>query len=269
MKAKKLLYGFWRYLLILAVFLFAMLDNLRKGKEYGGLFSYFAENFGGVAVKGRIEFLDLLFSIVPCLIILYLFSHVMEDDFKINCVYVFTRLGKKSTWLNRKTGELFLKILTAYLLLFFLSFLLGVGSGLRLSVPSLPLAGAYLSLLFCSVGTLFVFSYFQNVLSLRCGGARSFLYSIIFYTGSLAGAFALYGKGEAAAFFLPLFPASNQMYLWHEESTLFVGAAGQNPPHGFRMIHSVIVLSVCFAAVYFVAHCRLKKKDTMELMKEE
>ena len=268
MRAGKLLYGFWRYLLILTMFLFAMLDNLHWKEEYDGLFPYFARNFGGVAVKGRVDLLDLLFSIVPCVIVLYLFSHVIADDFKINCVYVFTRLGKKSTWLNRKTGELFLRILTVYLLLFFLSFLLGAGSGLRLSAPSLPLAGAYLSLLFCNVGTLFVFSYFQNVLSLRCGEARSFLYTMILYTGSLAGAFALYGKGETAAFFLPLFPASNQMYLWHKESTLFVGAAGQSSLHVFRLFHSVIVLGACFAAVYFVARRWLKKQDTVELMKE-
>ena len=268
MEARKLLYGFQRYLWILAAFLFALLENLRWKDEYNRLFSYFAYTFGGVNVEGGISFLSFLVSIVPCVIVLYMFSQIMEDDFKINCVYVFTRLGEKSTWLNRKTGELFLKILLTYLLLFSMAFLLGVCSGMYLSALTLPLIGAYLALLFCNVGTLFVFSYLQNVLSLRYGGARSFLYILILYTGSLAGAFALYGKGKAANLLVPFLPASNQMYLWHEESALFIGNISQNQV-GFRMINSVIVLSAYAVAIYLIARRWLKKCDTLELMKEK
>ena len=96
MEARKLLYGFQRYLWILAVFLFALLENLRWKDEYNRLFSYFAYTFGGVDVEGGISFLSLLVSVVPYVIVLYLFSQTMAHDFKINCVYVFTRLGKKA-----------------------------------------------------------------------------------------------------------------------------------------------------------------------------
>lgn len=270
MNARKLLFGFQRYFWILAVFLFAMLDNLRWREEYGNdLFSYYVYIFGGVAIKDGVELLNLLASIVPCVIVLYLFSHVMVDDFKINCIYVFTRLGSKRTWLNCKTRELLLKLLLAYLLLFFIAFLLGVGSGLRFSSPSLSLIGAYLALLFCNIGTLFVLSYFQNILALRCGGTRSFLYCMIVYTGSLVMAFALYGKGTVATFLMPFLPASNQMYLWHDESALFtVGALSQNRLQGFRMIDSVAVLIIYATAIYLMAAHWLKKYDTVELMKE-
>ena len=269
MEARKLLYGFQRYLWILAVFLFALLENLRWKDEYNNLFPYFAYTFGGVDVEDGVSFLSLLVSVVPYVIVLYLFSQTMAHDFKINCVYVFTRLGKKSAWLNRKTGELFLEMLAAYLLLFFMAFLLGVCSGLHLSALTLPLMGAYLALLFCNVGTLFVFSYFQNVLSLRCGGARSFLYSMILYVASLTGAFVLYGKGNAADFLMPFLPASNQMYLWHKESASFIGNISQNQLSGFRRIDSVIVLGAYAVTIYLVARRWLEKYDTVELMKEE
>lgn len=269
MTAKKLLYRSWRYPLTLLAFLLPVLRAAAWAKEPGSLFSCFALAFGGLRIGDSPDLFDIILTAAPYLLALYLFSSVMRDDFKINSVYVFTRMEKKSRWLNRKTGELLLQTLAVWLMLFFMAFFTGLCSGLRCSAPSLPLAGAYLALFFCNAASFFFFVYLLNVLSLRCGAARSFLYVLLLYVGSLIAALALFNRSRAGNLVAFLLPASNQMYLWHEESAPFAGDLCRNRLNGFRMADSVVIVAASAAAVYFAARRMLKKYDAVELFKEE
>lgn len=268
MKLKRMRYAFRKYGLILAIYFFLFLYCL-NGEGTGGFFPLYVKSFGGIIAEQDVDFLITLFHIIPCILVLYAFSSLMRDDFEISSAYVFTRMGKKSRWLYRKTGEIFLWVVFAYFLLFLLAFLVGFCTGLRPQAFSPEKAGGYAALFFCNAGTMFFFVFLLNVLSLRHGTTHAFLFTLLFYLFSLAAAFILYGKSPAANFILCLLPLSQQMYLWHAESAPLTGWIYQNQLSGFRMPVSVAVLCIWTAAVYVIAYLRIKKLDTVELIKEE
>lgn len=244
------------------------IQNAHYKNEFNGFLTYFIYNFGGISMGETTSLFDVLFNIVPSIFVLYMFSHVMLDDFEINYIYVFTRLGKKSRWLNQKTGELFFKIVFTYLLLFLFAFSTGYLFGLRPFFLIPALFQAYLALFFCNVGAMFFFEFLLNVLSLRCGSAQAFLYTLILYIGSFVAALALYNKSHIGNIVLYFLPASNQMYLWHIESVPFTRSFYQNQLNGFRLLDSYVILFVYILSTYLVTYNWLEKRDTLEMIKE-
>lgn len=270
MKTKKLFRGSYRYPLILLVFLLPLLRAVPWGKELSGLFPYYALVFGGLRVGEDTNIFSILLSIVPNLLILYLFSNIMREDCEINYVYVFTRLGRKSKWLFQKTLLIFFQVFFTFLLLFLLAFVVGSLSGLRPQPLTAESLQAYPALFLCNAGTMFVLVLLQNVLSLRHGSTQAFLITLLLYIGSVIVAVVLYNTsnfGNAVLFFLP---ASNQMYLWHMDSAALPQMKDlfENQLKGYRLGYSYVILCAYALITYIIAQKLFQKRDLAEMMKE-
>lgn len=270
---RKIFYGFTsRILLVLFVFFIPLLSNLRQVNEFGNsLLAYYIFVFGGLRIGGEIDIVSILTGIIPSFSMIYAFSNVMRQDCAINYIYVFTRLGRKRRWFFQRVLQLYLQILLTFLILFLFTFLIGSFFHLRPSPNTIALMQLYCNLIFCNVGTIFLFVLLQNLLSLWHGSTQSFLITALFYSASIIIACLLYNKnfiGNVILFFLP---SSSQMYIWHIDSSVpqIINTLYPNPLKGFRLADSGLILCLQLFIVGAVGHWVFQKRDLAEMIQEE
>lgn len=108
--------------------------------EYDG-WNAFAVTFSILPSPDAPEITGLLFSLTPCVLLLYLFCNEFREDFAISYVYVFPRYQKKGGWFFRRAGQLLLLTAFLFLLLFLaIALLIGLlGYDLSLSHQTVPM----------------------------------------------------------------------------------------------------------------------------------
>lgn len=266
MRKKKLLNIVLRCSFALILFLLPMLRNTSLGWT-NTMEGYFLLNFAGPSPMDP-DIITLILQLVPNIMVLYLFSGIMLEDCTISYVYVFTRMGKKSGWLRQKALQLFAQILTVFVCLFVISFMIGTWAGFRIGEGGL---GIYVRLLLFQCAPLFLLSFIQNFFALPYGRTQSFLLLLIFYVMSIGLALLLYNMNPAANFIFTLLPPNSQMYSWHSDSPMPQGMEGVFAPPiaGFTLMRTVIVLCTCFIIIYAIISAILEKRDLLELMKGE
>ena len=230
---------------------------------------YFIMNFGGVRIGKESDIVGLILGIVPDVILIYIFSNIMLEDCKINCVYVFTRMGKKNKWLFQKTIQLFFNIVFVFMAIFLSCFMVGEIAGFRMA--EYHAFKVYLSLFVLNVLTLFVLILFQNVISLWFGRMQAFLFVILLYAFSLILAFTFYNASNIGNFCLSLLIPINKMYIWHSDCYQTHGAEWllSNPLKNFHLLYSYSILVIYAFIIYLFARFFLLKADLAQIITED
>lgn len=268
----KLFRHFGRYLFLLLLFLVPFLRNALAPDMIGNsAYAYLILDFGGVYSTKSVDFMTLILSVVPNLLLIYAFSDVMREDCMTSYVYVFTRMAKKQKWLLRKAEQLFVNVLTVYLLLYALAFAIAWTVKLTFSGFSVSVFLMLATMLLLNVLSLFFMVYLQNFLSLHYGGTQAFLITMLLYLIPLAVGLVFYNSSIVGNLILGLFIPTNQMYLWHADCLSVPGAEMllDNPLHGFKCTFSLVILCAYILLEYCISRHIFLTRDTVELMKEE
>lgn len=267
-RLRKLVYYSSRYVFLLLVYLFPFLRNaLSSNFAEKNTDVFFIANFGGLYPTKSIDIIEFIFYLVPNLILIFVFSDVMREDYLINYVYVLTRNQKKHKWLFHKAIQLFLQVFAAYVLLYLCAFIISVVAKFQFSAYWPDLLLMYVIILLLNVLSLFFMAFLQNFLSLYSGGTQSFLLVILIYTITVAAALSFYNSGAAGNFALELLVPTNQMYIWHEDCLRIHGAEYfiNNPLHGFTITSSFLILSVLVLLEYWISRYIFLSHDTLEM----
>lgn len=231
--------------------------------KYDG-WNAFAVTFSILPSPDAPEITGLLFSLTPCVLLLYLFCNEFREDFAISYVYVFTRYQKKGRWFFRRAGQLLL--LTAFLfLLLFLAIALLIGLlGYKLSFSGQTVQMALL-LYVTQVAGFYFFLLLENLLSLPLGTTRAFLAAVFFFL--LFAVLAIASCSNRWDALLYLNPVAQMLYFLHDKITvpqLFASACLPIP--GFSVSYSLVFLLVLLLILCAVFLRALYKKDFIQMM---
>ena len=231
--------------------------------EYDG-WNAFAVTFSILPSPDAPEITGLLFSLTPCVLLLYLFCNEFREDFTISYVYVFTRYQKKGRWFFRRAGQLLL--LTAFLfLLLFLAIALLIGLlGYELSFSEQTVQMVLL-LYVTQVAGFYFFLLLENLLSLPLGTTRAFLAAAFFFL--LFAVLAIASCSNRWDALLYLNPVAQMLYFLHDKITVpQLFAAGCLHIPGFSVSYSLVFLLVLLLILCAVFLRALYKKDFMQMM---
>ena len=231
--------------------------------KYDG-WNAFAVTFSILPSPDAPEITGLLFSLTPCVLLLYLFCNEFREDFAISYVYVFTRYQKKGRWFFRRAGQLL--FLTAFLfLLLFLAIALLIGLlGYKLSFSGQTVQMALL-LYVTQVAGFYFFLLLENLLSLPLGTTRAFLAAAFFFL--LFAVLAIASCSNRWDALLYLNPVAQMLYFLHDKITvpqLFASACLPIP--GFSVSYSLVFLLVLLLILCAVFLRALYKKDFIQMM---
>lgn len=211
--------------------------------------------------------ITLLLSMVPQLVILYLYAGYFRQDFIISYTYVFTRYGKKSRWFFGRLRGLFLLVTFQYLLLYLAAFLFGLSAGYAFS-PSFEMIGMLGQSFLLNVLVTFLFVFGTNLLSMPFGETRACLFSIILYVFTFSGAvFIAQMQNSALSWLLYALPAANAQVLWHFDRILPVQIqAFVSDIPAFSVMGSLCVTILEILCVIALFRCALERRDLNELI---
>ena len=163
-----------RSLLSIIAFAISIVNALQM--ENGNLAAFFLNLFGGIppALGDSSMVFVLLFLNIPWILMLYLFAPLFLQDFSVQYVYLFTRVGSKGRWLWQKTARLFLQVCVSWGMVFLLCGLVGAACGF--SPVGSPVL--YVELFALEVLGVFTLSFAQNLLSLKLGLTQSFVLAV-------------------------------------------------------------------------------------------
>ena len=256
-----------RSLLSIIAFAISIVNALQM--ENGNLAAFFLNLFGGIppALGDSSMVFMLLFLNIPWILMLYLFAPLFLQDFSVQYVYVFTRVGSKGRWLWQKTARLFLQVCVSWGMVFLLCGLVGAACGF--SPVGSPVL--YVELFALEVLGVFTLSFAQNLLSLKLGLTQSFVLAVCVYAGALLLSAALYTQPVFSGYLMPLLPTAGQMALWHPDlavsdalrAQFFDGAAG------FFVWKSLLVEILYYAALFLGSALYFRKADLIQFIKEE
>lgn len=267
-----MLYRSFIYGVILIVFLPLLLRSLTMAPVSGSTFdSFIILCFGGIYLSSSPDILELFISMIPYVLVLYLFSTYMREDFAINCTYVFTRMGKKQKWLFEKSLYLFLRILCVFALLFAEASIIYAFASPHMFQFSPTALSTVLSVFALNVLAIYCLSFAQNFVSLLLGGTIPFLITSMFYIASVLLALFLRNKNAVFNTVLSILVPSNQMYIWHTDSVGFAMQGGfsyKSPINGYYLPFSYIILPVSIMAAYLIARRLLLHSDLTEFAEE-
>lgn len=233
----------------------------------GGMSSLFLHMFGGIdSFSPESMLFKIIIKGVPAIFFLYLFGSYLRQDFKISFVYVFTRMNQRQKWLNRKIICLGVQFFLAWLILFLLTYLLGLTFGLEQNAS----LSFLLVLLLTNCLPLFVLCLIQNILALWLGSTTPFLMVLLFYTLSLVVGILTASLPVGGTFLFYLLPSVNSMYLWHENlfSVVAEEYLGQISVPGFVFWKSLLSCVVWFCGTYGAALYKINRCDLLEIGKE-
>lgn len=266
MRYKKYMYGAGQLLLAFLVYGLLLYRNCSVPQMWGNdAAACFVMVFSGVRIDAFEDPMALFLGLLPLLLMFYLLSGQMRRDFIISYTYVFTRLGKKGTWLNQQVFSLLARTAILYLALFAGTFAFSMAYGYRL-----PAGGtAWLPVLYLyvlNVLGVFFFALLINLLSLKCGTAKAFLAVAAGYLLLLA--FAVFFREQA--WLAMLLPVTQSMYFWHGGvpapeacRSYFLYAPGQN-----SVAVSIVLLALYSFAFYLGARFYINRHDLTEIVTE-
>jgi hypothetical protein len=260
-------------LLILVIFLPLLIRNLAVMKSLGNnIFSFILISFGGIFVSNTIDVFSVFLTVVPNVLIIYIFSNFMREDFDINYTYVFTRIQKKQTWLYEKSVQLLINVTIIFLLLIILGFFVGIISGLSIQSFNIENLKILLFVWLLNSFSIYCLVIIVNFLSLKFGSTISFISVSAIYLFSLAISILFYNKNPILNILIFFLIPSNQMYIWHTDCIKTVEINKilySNTLDGFLLLYSFIILIFYIIAIYFVERSILLHQDLIEFIKEE
>ncbi len=235
----------------------------------GGKEGLFLTLYGNCASLSERYFLDnLIFCILPLLLYIYVFSSYFAQDFKTSFVYVFTRSGSRSRWLEKRVASLFLEVGGAVLFLLAVSYIYASFQQGEWRVPLYAVASVWLNSMF----TLLPLLLLANVFSLWWGELYGFLLAFALHILSfLAGTALASVEGVNTAVFL-LLPTLNGMGLLRGDteltSVIFPLAGEIQTIPGFELWKSLLVCVVECGLIGFLAARKLRRCDLLSVGKE-
>lgn len=211
------------------------------------------------------DVLNILFSVAPYLIFLYLFSQEYREDFIINYSYVFTRYQKKRNWFFKKAGQLLLIIAIQFILLFLGIWVLALCLGYVF--PFSPDMLAMVILLYLTnVFTMYFLLLMENFLSLPLGGTKSFFFVMVAFILLLVLAIiSCQTTAWPPIFFIN--PAAQSLYFLHSDAFYpdpYSSIGFQIPD--FPVFYSLLYLVILIIVVMYVFLRLLNRKDLINMI---
>lgn len=155
--------------------LFSMLPFLKARSAADGVLALLG---GGLAGPGS-DFLRLLLTLFPTLLLFYLLIDFMQVDFAADCAYVFTRSGRRSRWLASKAAGLLAWIVVFVIWEYLLLLALDLTNGIPAAFPGT--ARVFLCALLLDALSSFLFLFPMCLAAIRLGTVIPYVLGITLY----------------------------------------------------------------------------------------
>lgn len=267
MKIKKIIHGSQWLLIAVISDAFVMLQLSQYSPPTAETFYLMVFSLAGP--MNHVNILLLIEWFMVYLLFFFALGNSFLEDFQINYLYIFPRIGTKRKWLCQQTQYLFFKTAVFWALLFCIAFLYTQFFSFAKTQNAIFYIELYVGLLLSSFCIVFL----ENVLSLQLGAALSFIIgSSVFLFSILIGMF-LYDSNPLHGWLFSIIPTLASLLQWHSDSSVLETVRGGYFSYpaldGFTLLKSWGISFLYFIVMYLYLYKMIEKKDSMNFVKEE
>lgn len=267
MKIKRILHGSQWLLIAVILDAFVMLQLSQYSPPTAETFYLMVFSLAGPI--NDVNTLLLIEWFMVYLIFFFAVCNSFLEDFQINYLYIFPRIGTKRKWLHQQTLYLLLKTAVFWALLFCIAFLYTQFFSFAKAQNAIFYIELYIGLLLSSFCIVFL----ENVLSLQLGAALSFIIeSSVFLLSILIGMF-LYDSNPLNGWLFSMMPTLASLLQWHSDSYIIKsvkdGYFSYPPLNGFTLLKSWGISFLYLIVMHQYLYRMIEKKDSMNFVKGE
>ena len=224
---------------------------------------FLIRSFSGFLTIESFNMFEIILATLLLLVPLFVFAGEFREDLKISYPYVFTRYGKKVTWLRKRFLALSNKIILFELVRLFIYSILSliVSKSFYIDLSS---AIEFLKCFGLNVLHLLFWVSLENILGVRLDDSISIPIIMSIYITLIiiiANVFS-----HIPTYLLYILVPANVMYFWHTNINLPEYQAVLKPLDNFFIGYSFIALILLIIIMYLIFDYLLKKLDSMELL---
>lgn len=194
--------------------------QIKMFKQYNhvdiNLAHYIIYSFG--YIENTLDLINVSLWIFPIIFLIYLLGNTVNDFFKKQAVYIFTRTEKRSIWYIKESIHLLLNVILFYIIYFSGNLLIGIMGQLPISTKTDILM--IIHVLFIHIFGSYILLLFINLFSFYYQIQYAYLVTLIilFFSIMLSGMILEYFSNFI--FIVKWLPSSQFLTSWHDHSFL-------------------------------------------------
>ena len=239
--------------------LYGSLINLLPAVFFGGEVTYqyvLLLSFGNFFSWQIANLVGYIFTLLPFLMQIYLFSTILYEDIDRAAAYIFTRTRNRHTWYRQKVlalvGSSVVYYLSSALILLIVWLVSNPAFGGSvwegLAGVGLSIAANTLVLFIVNILTLFIKEHY--VFLITWGS----FFPLMFLT-------ALIIEATGGAFWLVALPTTHVSAFWHDAAYIHEMGTTLTYIQGFRLWHSAFYIALAYVVVYVWGLAVINRKD--------
>lgn len=265
---KKYFYFFKKRLCIYFCFLLVfLLYSYNSSMQNGNAFDFILSTICGGNIYIEQNIINLIISIFPYILLLYLFSDSFLENYSTCYAYVITRHVKKEYWFLKYSATLFINISLIFIITELEGIVIAVFFNLKYPIFNLDYFKLFFTTWLLMTLSIYIFSLIQNLISLKSGRAISFVIVTFIYIISLLIGLIVNSSNTFIKLLIPL----NQLYIAHTDriTSGFEILSNKNAIPNFTMLFSIFLLIFYILIINILYLIILKHSDFLDVVRED